>query len=425
MADSPCGAACFPFARPHPKPHFSSGVVPSFPRHHHSFCLPPLSCALFLRLQPSFGDRPPPALPVSVTTSTVAAGRLNFTRPPSRFLVVHCMGSPTHPTMATGSEPPSGDRAGLPSASPPRRAAPAGGMDDIGNFPLRARGHMKSAEELLEEEVDCFGSPFRATASTDSEEGDHDILWMLEVDTERACQITYAFIAEDGTIHAPAPFIRSTIFSIAPRVHSACPRTSRGQMMLIFNTMTEWDFVVGECPIIHDRASLVLECSKEGTNHFFTEQPWLVAIATTRFPDEHWTMTEILAMFAKLGTVVDIDWACLTGYTPLIRVVVARESPRASRTFNVWGTRGEEQAAGSSGPRSTLRCFGSEPSLTRWMQWGSLGPSSLALLALATGMRGMAWAALLTRLSSTQSTRVTWWASRATSWVGLVHTGAT
>lgn len=66
----------------------------------------------------------PPVLPTSAVASAVTAGRLNFTLTPSRFLEVHCTGSPAHPAMATASEPPSGDRAHPPSASPPRHAAP-------------------------------------------------------------------------------------------------------------------------------------------------------------------------------------------------------------------------------------------------------------------------------------------------------------
>lgn len=53
---------------------------------------------------------------------------------------------------------------------------PIGGMDDVDNFSLRARGRTESEGEPTKEEVDSDGSPFLAVASTNSEEGDHDIL---------------------------------------------------------------------------------------------------------------------------------------------------------------------------------------------------------------------------------------------------------
>jgi hypothetical protein len=49
-------------------------------------------------------------------------------------------------------------------------------MDDVDNFSLRARGRTESEGEPTKEEVDSDGSPFLAVASTNSEEGDHDIL---------------------------------------------------------------------------------------------------------------------------------------------------------------------------------------------------------------------------------------------------------
>lgn len=79
--------------------------------------------------------------------------------------------------------------------------------------------------------------------------------------------------------------------------------------------MAERDFVVSECPIVHEGATLVLEWSEEGANRFVTEQSWLVAIPTTKFPDEHWTADGIQSVFLKVATVVKVDGACLTGDT--------------------------------------------------------------------------------------------------------------
>lgn len=202
-------------------------------------------------------------------------------------------------------------------------------MDDVDNFSLRARGYTESEEEASEEEeeVDSYGSPFRTADSEDSEEATHDILWMPEGDMERAYRIAYAFIGEDGLVHSPAPFIHSAIFSVAPRVHYRMAPSSRGQMLLHFDTKAERDYVVDACPITYEGASLMLERSEESSNRFTTDQTWLIAIKATNFPDKHWTVSGIPAAFAKVGAVVEVGWACLLGDTSLVHVVVARETP--------------------------------------------------------------------------------------------------
>ena len=53
---------------------------------------------------------------------------------------------------------------------------PNGGMDDIDNFSLRARGVSESEEEGSEDKVDSYGSPFRMADSSDSESGIQDVL---------------------------------------------------------------------------------------------------------------------------------------------------------------------------------------------------------------------------------------------------------
>ena len=90
---------------------------------------------------------------------------------------------------------------------------------------------------------------------------------------ERAYKITYAFVSEDGPIHSLATFIHSAIFSIAPWVCFCMSPSSRGHMLLHFNSMAELDFIVGMCPISHDGAHLSLEKSEASSNCFTIEQP--------------------------------------------------------------------------------------------------------------------------------------------------------
>jgi hypothetical protein len=163
-------------------------------------------------------------------------------------------------------------------------------MDDVGNFSFHARstkGEEEGTEEEESEEVDSYGSPFRTATSTDSEEANEDILWMPEGDMERASKITYAFINEGGPAFSPAPFIHSAIFFVAPRVHYHMSPSSRSQILLLFDTMAERDFVVDACPITLDGAQLTLERSEDSSNRFTIGQTWLVAILATNFPAKH------------------------------------------------------------------------------------------------------------------------------------------
>lgn len=117
-------------------------------------------------------------------------------------------------------------------------------MEDIDNFSLLVRGNTESEEEDSGDDVDSYGSYFRATASGDSEEADRDFLWTPEGDMECASRIAYVFISEDVLVHSPAPFIHLAIFSVAPRVHFCMAPSSRGQMLLHFDTMAKRGFNV-------------------------------------------------------------------------------------------------------------------------------------------------------------------------------------
>lgn len=163
------------------------------------------------------------------------------------------------------------------------------------------------------EEVDSYGSPFYEASPDDSEDADRDILWMPEGDMERAGRTAYALISEDGPIFSPAPFIYAAIFSVAPRTGFRMFPSSRGHMMVRFDSVAESDFIVDMSPIAHGGAQLSLERSEESPYRSVLHQPWLAAISATNFQDEHWTLTGIPTAFRRIGTVVEIDPACLEG----------------------------------------------------------------------------------------------------------------
>lgn len=117
---------------------------------------------------------------------------------------------------------------------------------------------------------------------------------------EHAAKVAYAYINVDSPSDNSAPFIRATLFSVAPTVHYTLHPSSRG-MMLHFVSRGDCDVVVGLSPIIHDGARLSPERSKETSNRFRIELKWLVAVSVVDFPEEHWDPEGILAVFCKLG----------------------------------------------------------------------------------------------------------------------------
>jgi hypothetical protein len=145
---------------------------------------------------------------------------------------------------------------------------------------------------------------------------------MSKGDMAHASKIAYASVAEDGPVHNPAPFIHSA----APGIHYRMFPSSRGHMLLCFDSMAEHDYMVHLGPITHDGSHVSLVRSEEGPNRFITYQPWLAALSATNFPDEHCTESGIPDAFRKLGTVVEIDSSCLEGDSSTVRVVVARSS---------------------------------------------------------------------------------------------------
>lgn len=201
------------------------------------------------------------------------------------------------------------------------------------------------------EEVDSYGSPFYEASPDDSEDADRDILWMPEGDMERAGRTAYALISEDGPIFSPAPFIYAAIFSVAPRTGFRMFPSSRGRMMVRFDSVAESDFIVDMSPIAHGGAQLSLERSEESPYRSVLHQPWLAAISATNFQDEHWTLTGIPTAFRRIGTVVEIDPACLEGDYSSLRVVVARKTASGIP---------DEEFVGNP-------AFG--PGSSRWMGW--------------------------------------------------------
>lgn len=168
--------------------------------------------------------------------------------------------------------------------------------------------------------------------------GNDDITWMPPGDTEHVGKIAYAFINIDRPSNNPAPFIYAALFSAAPMLHCRLHTSSRGNMMLHFGSRGDRDAVVDLSPIIHDGTRLSLERADETSNRFTIEQQCLVAVSAIDFLEEHWDLEGILAGFHKLGTVIDIDPACLGDDHFVLRVVWHGTQQPGSRTTSTSGT---------------------------------------------------------------------------------------
>ena len=104
---------------------------------------------------------------------------------------------------------------------------------------------------------------------------------------ERVGKIAYAYINVDGPTDNLAPYICSTLFLAAPIVHCRLCASSRGHMLLCFNSHGDLNAMVDLRPIIHNGTCLTLEQSEETSNRFEIVQPWLVAILTIDFLEGH------------------------------------------------------------------------------------------------------------------------------------------
>jgi hypothetical protein len=114
------------------------------------------------------------------------------------------------------------------------------------------------------------------------------------------------------------------MFSVVPTVHFTMHASSCVNIMLRFDSRGDRNVVLGLNPIIHDGARISLERVEEMSNRFFIEQKWLMAVSAVNFLKEHLDLEQIPAGFCNLGTIVDIDPACLGDDHLVLRVVMAR-----------------------------------------------------------------------------------------------------
>jgi hypothetical protein len=75
-----------------------------------------------------------------------------------------------------------------------------------------------------------------------------EIIWMPEGDMERVGKVAYAYININGPTDSPTPYIRSALFSVAPIVHFRPFSSSRGHMLLRFDSRGDRDAVAALSP---------------------------------------------------------------------------------------------------------------------------------------------------------------------------------
>lgn len=89
---------------------------------------------------------------------------------------------------------------------------------------------------------------------------------------ELAGRTAFTFINLDGPMDNPGPYIHSVLFTVAPTIHYRLIPSSRGHMLLRFDSKADSDAVASLSPIIHNGTRLTLERSEETSNHFILEQ---------------------------------------------------------------------------------------------------------------------------------------------------------
>jgi hypothetical protein len=117
------------------------------------------------------------------------------------------------------------------------------------------------------EDVDSDGSPFWVDPDIYEDGAAVGILWMplRDMGAER---VAYAFINKEGPIFNPSPYIHDVVFSVAPTINYHMLPSSKGHMLLHFDSKEDRDTVVNLSPIIYDGAHVSLERSEDTTSRF-------------------------------------------------------------------------------------------------------------------------------------------------------------
>lgn len=122
--------------------------------------------------------------------------------------------------------------------------APAGNLypADGGSPPPELENHgAPSSSDGSEEEVDSDGSLFRSDQSPlrpmDVDGcGLHRVLWMPLGDMERLGTLAYVTLSDDAPTSTPVPYIRAVLMEATERVHYRMHPSSRGHMLLCFDS---------------------------------------------------------------------------------------------------------------------------------------------------------------------------------------------
>jgi hypothetical protein len=173
---------------------------------------------------------------------------------------------------------------------------------------------------------------------------------------ERAGKIAFASLNANAPTTSPTPFIRVAIFSVAKGVHYHTFASSRGNLLMRFDSRADRDTVVDRSPIHQEGGCVLLEKVKDTTFRFLIHTPWLMALSALDFPIDQWHVEGIRAGFAELGYVVEIDDDCIRenveDYSTM-RVVIARETAD-SPPGELWVGNGHPQGTLTLGGMVTL-----------------------------------------------------------------------
>ncbi|CAO2043010.1 unnamed protein product [Urochloa humidicola] len=176
-------------------------------------------------------------------------------------------------------------------ASPVAQAAPgaaAGEGDGGDNTQDEAPATASASDE--EEEI--------SVESDDLDDGPEYVeVWVEEGDWERAARFAFVELEPVTATANPAPTIRGALLRAAPRLRYQMLPSAHGVALLHFNSAADREEAMQLQPIHHHGTLVKLGRIEETDDCFYREPAWLALVTCWNFPEEHWDVPRIHALY--------------------------------------------------------------------------------------------------------------------------------
>ncbi|KAK3126354.1 hypothetical protein QOZ80_7AG0555300 [Eleusine coracana subsp. coracana] len=139
-----------------------------------------------------------------------------------------------------------------------------------------------------------------------------------------AAVFAYVFLNPPHEVLSPAPFIWEAVRTALPHASFDVLPSSRGSMLLRFQSAADCAEAVQRSPLLHE--DIRVDLQPHDRSSACRHATRLVALSVLEFPLAHWHEEYILEAFQGFGTVLEIDWRCLSSFDySSLRVVVQVE----------------------------------------------------------------------------------------------------